>query len=101
MKLIIIIAVSDFTSEIRQLLIRSGASSFSYREVIGFSAAATGSPFDNWFATADPNIGSVLFFAFAENKIADAVYEQFKEFNSLLETGSVIHLASLTIDKIL
>lgn len=101
MKLLVISAVSEFTSDIRQLLKEIGVNSFSYREVTGHSLPATGSPFDNWFGADATDSESVLFYAFTENLVAEKAFEHISKYNNLLESKSVIHLASINIDKIL
>ncbi len=101
MKLLVITAVAEFTSDIKQLLKEAGINSFSYREVTGHSGQATGSPFDNWFGSNVTDADSILFYAFAENLVAEKAFEHFSKYNNQLESKSVIHLASINIDKIL
>lgn len=101
MKLLIITAISEFAADIKLLLKESGVTGFSYCDVTGNSCPATGSPFDNWFGTDVNTAESVMFYAFTENITTEKAFEAVGKYNSMLEGKSLIHIASINIDKIL
>ncbi len=99
MKLLIITSSSVFEKEIKEMLKKSGVTTFSYKKVTGYRDATEESVANNWFATEMNESDSTLFYAFVKKENVALVFEKVEQFNQKQETMSRIHVAVVNIEK--
>lgn len=98
MKLLLITAIKEFESEIKQILKHSGVKSFSVQPVKGYKNNPE-SKLDNWFGTDDVGIESLLFTVFVDCECVDEIYIKANEFNMKQESLSHIHVTTVALEK--
>jgi len=99
MKLLIITSVKAFEKDIKEILRSADVSSYTYKDVIGYSDASELSIKENWFAN-EMNEGEALFFyAFVKKENINLVFDKVLEFNNNQETLSKIHVAEINIER--
>lgn len=99
MELLIITAAEMFEKDIKQMLKKSGVTTFSYMNITGYKDP-TGEPMEsNWFASNIGEHASILFHAFVHNNVVDKVIGAIDEMNAVQQSESRIHLAILDIKK--
>jgi len=99
MKLLIITAIKEFENEIKQQLKTAKATTFSYKNVIGYRDSTQDAIESNWFSSEMNKSESILFYAFVPKENVDTLFENINEFNAKQETLSHIHVAVLAIEK--
>lgn len=99
MKLLLITAIKEFESEIKNILVKSGVKSFSYSTVEGFKNNAQSNVVDNWFASSYAEIDSLLFTVFLPEENTPLILKKIEEFNSGQETLSKVHIALINLEQ--
>ncbi|WP_348825709.1 hypothetical protein [Flavobacterium aestuarii] len=99
MKLLIITAISEFDSDIKQMLKQADVETFTGKEVKGYRNHSRDSIENSWFASEITETESILFYAFVKKEKADKVFVLAEEFNKKQQTVSKIHAAVLNIEK--
>lgn len=99
MELLIITAVQSFEEDVKQILKKSGVKVYSQTEVTGYKDLTDQPQDENWFGTNGGEHGSVLFYAFMEDKCVDEVLHEIEVLNKTQETYSYVHAAVLEINK--
>jgi len=99
MKLLLITAITEFESDIKNMLKNAKVKSFSYKNVVGYNDVSEEAIETNWFASEMNETDSILFYAFVDKENVDLFFEIVKDFNAKQETFSQIHVASLNIEK--
>ena len=98
MKLLLITTIKEFEKNVKDLLVHSGVSVFSYTAVKGYKADQKATV-DNWFASDVTESNSLMFMAFVEDEKMDEVCGKVKNFNAKQEFQSKVHVATLNIEK--
>ena len=98
MKLLLITTIKEFEKNVKDLLVHSGVSVFSYTAVKGYKADQKATV-ENWFAAEITESNSLMFMAFVEDEKMDEVCGKVKNFNAKQEFQSKIHIATLEIEK--
>ena len=98
MKLLLITTIKEFEKNVKNLLVNSGVSVFSYTAVKGYKADQKATV-DNWFAAEITESNSLMFMAFVEEDRIDHIYAKVSTFNTKQEFQSKIHIATLEIEK--
>ena len=98
MKLLLITTIKEFEKNVKNLLVNSGVSVFSYTTVKGYKADQKATV-DNWFAAEITESNSLMFMAFVEEDRIDHIYAKVSTFNTKQEFQSKIHIATLEIEK--
>ena len=98
MKLLLITTIKEFEKNVKDLLVHSGVSVFSYTAVKGYKADQKATV-DNWFAAEITESNSLMFMAFVEDEKMDEVCGKVKNFNAKQEFQSKVHVATLNIEK--
>ena len=98
MKLLLITTIKEFEKNVKNLLVNSGVSVFSYTAVKGYKADQKATV-DNWFAAEITESNSLMFMAFVEEDRIDHIYTKVSTFNTKQEFQSKIHIATLEIEK--
>lgn len=99
MKLLLITAVAEFETEVKQILKKSNVKTYSYKEVTGYRNTQEEAIETNWFGTTMHENQSILFYVFTETENSDKVCQEIVQFNQKQETVSQIHFAILNIEK--
>ncbi|WP_312818796.1 hypothetical protein [Kaistella carnis] len=99
MKLLLITAIKEFESEIKNILVKSGVKSFSYSTVEGFKNNGQSNVVDNWFASSYAEIDSLLFTVFLPEENTPLILKKIEEFNSGQETLSKVHIALINLEQ--
>ena len=99
MKLLLITTIKEFEKNVKDLLVHSGVSVFSYTAVKGYKAEGKEASADNWFAADVTESNSLMFMAFVEDEKMDEVCGKVKNFNSKQEFQSKVHVVTLNIEK--
>ncbi|WP_027377524.1 hypothetical protein [Kaistella palustris] len=63
-KLLLIPAIKEFESEVKNILVKSGVKSFTYNVAKGFKNDAQSNAVNNWFASSYAETDSLLFTVF-------------------------------------
>ena len=98
MKLLLITTIKEFEKNVKNLLVNSGVSVFSYTAVKGYKADQKATV-DNWFAAEITESNSLMFMAFVEDEKMDEVCGKVKNFNAKQEFQSKVHVVTLNIEK--
>ena len=99
MKLLLITAIKEFESEIKNILVKSGSKSFTYSEVKGFKNDEGSSRSSNWFASSYAETDSLLFTVFVPEENTPSILKKIEEFNSGQETLSKVHIALINLEQ--
>ena len=99
MKLLLITTIKEFEKNVKDLLVHSGVSVFSYTAVKGYKAEVQEGSADNWFASDVTESNSLMFMAFVEDEKMDEVCGKVKNFNAKQEFQSKVHVVTLNIEK--
>lgn len=99
MQLLLITAIREFESEVKNILVKSGAKSFSYNSVKGFKSEKDTHISDNWFASNYAEIDSLLFTVFVPKENTDLILKKIEEFNLKQETLSKIHIGLINLEQ--
>ena len=99
MKLLLITTIKEFEKNVKDLLVHSGVSVFSYTAVKGYKAEGKEASADNWFASDVTESNSLMFMAFVEDEKMDEVCGKVKNFNAKQEFQSKVHVVTLNIEK--
>ena len=86
MKLLLITAIKEFESEVKNILVKAGSKSFTYGEVKGFKNDERSTSSSNWFASAYSEIDSLLFTVFVPEENTPLILKKIQEFNAEQET---------------
>ena len=98
MKLLLITTIKEFEKNVKDLLVHSGVSVFSYTAVKGYKADQKATV-ENWFAAEITESNSLMFMAFVADEKMDEVCGKVKNFNSKQEFQSKVHVVTLNIEK--
>ena len=99
MKLLLITTIKEFEKNVKDLLVHSGVSVFSYTTVKGYKAEGKEASADNWFASDVTESKSLMFMAFVADEKMDEVCGKVKNFNAKQEFQSKVHVVTLNIEK--
>lgn len=99
MKLLLVTAITEFKPDVKNILVKSGAKSFTYHEVQGFKNEKESNVVENWFASSYSETESLLFTVFVSEENAAKILEKIKEFNAKQETLSKIHIALVALEQ--
>ena len=99
MKLLLITTIKEFEKNVKDLLVHSGVSVFSYTAVKGYKAEGKEASAGNWFASDVTESNSLMFMAFVEDEKMDEVCGKVKNFNAKQEFQSKVHVVTLNIEK--
>ena len=99
MKLLLITAIKEFESEVKNILVKSGSKSFTYNEVKGFKNDERSTSSSNWFASAYSEIDSLLFTVFVPEENTPLILKKIEEFNAEQETLSKVHIALINLEQ--
>ena len=99
MKLLLITAIKEFESEVKNILVKSGSKSFTYNEVKGFKNDDASIRTSNWFASAYSEIDSLLFTVFVPEENTPLIIKKIEEFNAEQETLSKVHNALIALEQ--
>ena len=99
MKLLLITTIKEFEKNVKDLLVHSGVSVFSYTAVKGYKAEGKEASVNNWFASDVTESNSLMFMAFVEDEKMDEVCGKVKNFNAKQEFQSKVHVVTLNIEK--
>ena len=99
MKLLLITAIKEFESEIKNILVKPGSKSFTYSEVKGFKNEDASTRTSNWFASAHSEIDSLLFTVFVPEENTSLIIKKIEEFNAGQETLSKVHIALIALEQ--
>lgn len=98
MKLLQIISVLEYKSDVVNILKHSGVHAFSYHSVQGVKNDVQREDRPR-FVSTPPAAASILFSVFIENGCERDIFERIDEFNSKLTTKSKIHIACLQVEQ--
>lgn len=99
MKLLIITAVSEFETDIKLLLKKSGVQVFSCQTVTGYRDVTDIDIEGNWFGDEMISTESILCYAFVASTNVDQVISNIDDFNSKQDFISKIHVAEVAIER--
>lgn len=99
MKLLLITAITEFENDVKNILVKSGAKSFTYHTVQGFKNEKTSNALENWFASSYSETESLLFTVFVSAENSVQILEKIREFNGKQETLSKIHIALVALEQ--
>jgi nitrogen regulatory protein PII len=99
MKLLLITAINEFEKEVKDILVKSGAKSFTFNEVKGYKNGTETNVSDNWFASSYAEIDSLLFTVFIPQENVEIILKKVKEFNAEQETLSKVHVAIMNLEQ--
>ena len=99
MKLLLITAIKEFESEVKNILVKSKATSFTYSTVKGFKNDVQSSVVNNWFASSYAETDSLLFTVFVPEENTPLILKKIEEFNSGQETLSKVHIALINLEQ--
>ena len=99
MKLLLITAIKDFESEVKNILVKSGAKSFTYNSVNGYKNCNNTNLSANWFASSFTETDSLLFTVFVPKENTPLILKKIEEFNAEQETLSKVHIALVTLEQ--
>lgn len=99
MKLVIITSSMAFQKDIKSMLKKVDVKTYSFREVTGYTDFSDTATVENWFASENNEIESILFYAFVKKENVDQLFDLITEFNTVQESQSNIHIAVLNIEK--
>ena len=99
MKLLLITAIKEFENEIKNILVKSGAKSFTYNSVKGYKNGTESNGADNWFASSHAEIDSLLFTVFVPAENTPLILKKIEEFNAGQETLSKVHIALINLEQ--
>ncbi|KIA88880.1 hypothetical protein [Kaistella jeonii] len=99
MKLLLITAIKEFESEIKNILIKSGSKSFTYNFVKGFKNERESNNTSNWFASSYAETDSLLFTVFVPEENTSLILKKIEEFNAGQETLSKVHIALINLEQ--
>ena len=99
MKLLLITAIKEFESEIKNILVKSGSKSFTYNEVKGFKNDERNTSSSNWFASSYSETDSLLFTVFVPEENTPLILKKIEEFNAGQETLSKVHIALIALEQ--
>lgn len=99
MKLLLITAIKEFESKVKNILVKSGAKSFTYNSVKGFKNEAQSNVVDNWFASSYAETDSLLFTVFVPKENTPLILQKIEEFNSEQVTLSKVHIALINLEQ--
>ena len=99
MKLLLITAIKEFESEVKNILVKSGAKSFTYSEVKGFKNDERSTSNDNWFGSAYSEIDSLIFTVFVPEENTPLILKKIEEFNAEQETLSKVHIGLVALEQ--
>lgn len=99
MKLLLITAIKEFESKVKNILLKSGVKSFTYNAVKGFKNDAETKVVDNWFASSYAEIDSLLFTVFLPAENTPLILKKIEEFNAGQETLSKVHIALINLEQ--
>lgn len=99
MKLLLITAIKEFESDVKIILVKSDAKSFTYNSVKGFKNGTESNVSDNWFASPYAEIDSLLFTVFVPEENTPLIIKKIEEFNSEQETLSKVHIALINLEQ--
>lgn len=99
MKLLLITAIKEFESEVKNILVKSGVKSFSYNAVKGFKNDAQSNVVDNWFASSYAETDSLLFTVFLPAENMPFIIKKIDHFNAGQETLSKVHIALINLEQ--
>ena len=99
MKLLLITAIKEFESEVKNILVKSEVKSFTYNSVKGFKNEAQSNVVDNWFASSYAETDSLLFTVFVPKENTPLIIQKIEEFNSEQVTLSKVHIALINLEQ--
>jgi nitrogen regulatory protein PII len=99
MKLLLITAIKEFESEVKNILVKSGAKSFTYNSVKGYKNGTQSNVADNWFASSYAETDSLLFTVFVPLENTEIIIKKIEDFNSHQETLSKVHIALIALEQ--
>ncbi len=99
MKLLLITAIKEFESEIKNILVKSGAKSFTYNSVKGYKNGTESNVSDNWFASSYAETDSLLFTVFVQKENTPLILKKIEEFNAEQKTLSKVHIALINLEE--
>lgn len=99
MKLLLITAIKEFESEVKNILVKSEVKSFTYNSVKGFKNEAQSNVVDNWFASSYAEIDSLLFTVFLPEENTPLILKKIEEFNFGQEILSKVHIALINLEQ--
>lgn len=99
MKLLLITAITEFENDVKNILVKSGAKSFTYHHVRGFKNDDHKNVLENWFASSYLETESLLFTVFVSAENSVQILEKIKEFNAEQESLSNIHIALVHLEQ--
>ena len=99
MKLLLITAIKEFENEVKNILVKSGAKSFTYNSVKGYKNGAESNVADNWFASSNAEIDSLLFTVFVPEENIPLILKKIEEFNAGQESLSKVHIALINLEQ--
>ena len=73
-QLLLITAIEEFEENVKEILVHSGVSAFSYSPVKGYKSDEKQISLENWFASQISETDSLLFTAFVPEENVDKVY---------------------------
>ena len=99
MKLLLITAIKEFENDVKNILVKSGAKSFTYNEVNGFKNETNRIVTDSWFATSYSETESLLFTVFVLEEHTAQIIEKITKLNNEQESLSNIHIALVALEQ--
>jgi len=96
MKLLLVTCIQEYESAVKEILKHSGAKSFSYQPVKGYS---NGTESNAWFVSGEIATESLLFTVFIDDACKDELIDGFQKFNSRQVVHTKIHVACLDINQ--
>lgn len=98
MKLLQIISVLEYKSDVMEILKHSGVHAFSYHSVQGIKSKVQRESQPR-FVSTDPAAASILFSVYIENGCEKDIFKRVDEFNEQLTTRSKIHIACIQVEQ--
>lgn len=98
MKLLLIIAIDEYSKNIKNILRKAKVRSFTAQPVSGFYNNPE-NELSNWFAADDIAVDAALFTVLVSPKCEADIYQEILNFNANLEVKSRVHLAVINLEK--
>ena len=100
MKYLVITAIREYETEVKDILKKCGVATFSFHEVSGYKNNRSNEVTPHWFSDDEHQITqSILFYVFTSQERARCVLKEVELANTTQEFESKIHIVSLGVEQ--
>ncbi|WP_177229055.1 hypothetical protein [Pustulibacterium marinum] len=99
MKLVIITAITEFSTDIKLILKKAGVQAFSCQNVTGYKDVSNSDIEGNWFAGEMIANDSIMCYAFAYESQIEQLMNMIDDFNASQDFITKVHAVQVPIEK--